>query len=252
MIIYGDYHTHTVFTHGKGTIEDNVKWAVKKGLKQIAICEHSFSHMAYGIKRKDVPVMRAEIERLKKIYDIDILLGIESNIMSIDGKIDVTKEEQDMFDVIVVGYHKSFKPSSLKDFFTFFLPNTFKIFKQSKKRVQKNTMAYINAIKNNKIDILAHLSAEGCTVDPVEIAKVAKEYNTYIELNGKRIKFSDQQIKDMILTGVKFIINSDAHSPERVGENNRAFNIIEKYKIPHEQVANLDKIPVFKNFNNKN
>ena len=43
MILYGDYHTHTVYTHGHGTVEDNVKVAIKRGLKQIAITEHSFS-----------------------------------------------------------------------------------------------------------------------------------------------------------------------------------------------------------------
>ena len=44
-MMYGDYHTHTTYTHGKGSIEDNVKCAIAKGLKEIAISEHSFSHM---------------------------------------------------------------------------------------------------------------------------------------------------------------------------------------------------------------
>ena len=63
-MMYGDYHTHTTYTHGKGSIEDNVKCAIAKGLKEIAISEHSFSHMAYGVKRKTIPIMRAEIEEL--------------------------------------------------------------------------------------------------------------------------------------------------------------------------------------------
>ena len=33
-ILY-DYHTHTVFSHGKGSIEDNVLSARKLGLKEI-------------------------------------------------------------------------------------------------------------------------------------------------------------------------------------------------------------------------
>ena len=32
-----DLHTHTTFSHGKGSIEDNVKVAIEKGLKAIAI-----------------------------------------------------------------------------------------------------------------------------------------------------------------------------------------------------------------------
>ena len=39
-ILY-DYHTHTVFSHGKGSIEDNVLSARKLGLKAVAISDHS-------------------------------------------------------------------------------------------------------------------------------------------------------------------------------------------------------------------
>ena len=32
MEILADYHTHTVYSHGKGSIEDNVKVAISKGV----------------------------------------------------------------------------------------------------------------------------------------------------------------------------------------------------------------------------
>ncbi len=104
-------------------------------------------------------------------------------------------------------------------------------------------------MKKNKIDILAHLNYGGCLVNCVEIAKVAKLTNTLIELNGKRILFTDDEMLKMAETGVKFIINSDAHEPYKVGKNNIAFNIIERLNIPHDQVVNLDKLPKFKNYN---
>lgn len=60
MEILGDYHTHTVFSHGHGSIEDNVKAAIKMGLKEIAITDHGFSHNSYGVRRMDVAKMLEE------------------------------------------------------------------------------------------------------------------------------------------------------------------------------------------------
>lgn len=251
MVLQGDYHTHTIYTHGHGTVEDSVKVAIKRGLKQIAITEHSFSQAFYGINKKEYNEMRVEIESLRRKYKgrIDILCGLESNLLDLNGNIDLPPEERKIVDILVVGYHANFKPRSLKAFFTFWIPNVLGIGGKSKKQIAKNTEAYTKAIKKNKIDIISHLNSHRCYVDPVKIAKVAKEYNTYIELNGKVINFSDEQMEDMIATGVKFIIDSDAHYPDRVGKNHRGMNFVEKYNIPPEQVANLDKIPKFKTFN---
>ncbi|MDD6880048.1 MAG: PHP domain-containing protein, partial [Firmicutes bacterium] len=77
-----DHHTHTVFSHGKGTIEDNVKVASAKGLKSVAITDHGPGHLTYGIKRGKLIGMRQEIERLKPLYpDMEILLGVEANTL---------------------------------------------------------------------------------------------------------------------------------------------------------------------------
>ena len=152
-----------------------------------------------------------------------------------------------MVDILVVGYHANFRPRSIGDFFTFWLPNVLGF--GGKRQREKNTQAYIKALRNYKIDIISHLNSHRCYVDPVEVCKVAKEVGTYIELNGKVINFTEEQFKEMIATGVKFIINSDAHYPSRVGKNHRGRNLVDKYNIPPEQVVNLDKIPKFKTFN---
>ena len=101
-----DLHTHTTYSHGKGSIEDNVKAAVARGLKAVGISDHGPGHVTYGVKRKNIPVMRDEIERLKPLYpQIEILLGIEANIINPSGRLDVTKEEQKELDYLLAGYH---------------------------------------------------------------------------------------------------------------------------------------------------
>ena len=54
MILTGDYHTHTPYSHGKNTVEENVIAAKSAGLKQIGIADHGFSHIAVGIRQKKI------------------------------------------------------------------------------------------------------------------------------------------------------------------------------------------------------
>ena len=244
MKLSGDFHTHTTYTHGSGTIEENVKHAENLGLKAIAITEHCYNS-EYPIKKGDLEKIKAEIDNLQDKYSVKIYKGIEANLISRDGDIDIEDSELKDLDLVILGFHKMTK-SSLKERIKFFLPNIlFK--KKSKKRIDINTKAYLNAMDKHRVSILAHLNYGGCKVDVVRLAKVCVEKGIYIELNGKRINFTKKEINDMIDVGVKFIINSDAHSPLAVGKNHRGFNLVEKYKIPLNQIANIDnKIPKFK------
>ena len=246
MILLGDYHTHTVFSHGKGTIEENVKVAQKKGLKEIAIADHGFQHRLYNIKRSDVPLMRKQIEDLKKSHDINIYLSIESNLIGEDGTIDLTKDDEKNFDLIIMGFHKVIKANTLKDRFNFFMHNDLRKIFNTQKTIQKNTDAYLRALDKNNIDIISHLNY-GMPVDAPQIAKLAKQTGTYIELNGKRTIFSQQDIDKMIELDTQFIMDSDAHSPESVGEVNHPMNFALMHNIPTKLIVNLNQLPKFKN-----
>ena len=90
MQILADYHTHTKYSHGKGTIEENVLEAISKGIKTIGISDHGYKHLAYGIKLNDIYKMREEIDKLNEKYsNIEILLGMECNILDSYGNIDI-------------------------------------------------------------------------------------------------------------------------------------------------------------------
>lgn len=248
MILFGDYHTHTKYSrhnHGKGTVLENASVASNKGLKQIAITDHGFSHKLYGVKRSQMSQVREDILNAKEVTGVDILLGVEANLISCDGKVDIDESDLQYLDILLMGYHKLARMDSFKDKNKLFYANYFgNPFKPSKERIARNTTAFLRALDKYPIDVITHLNY-GCPTDTLSVARMAKEKGSLIELNGKRINFSDEELLIMAGEGVRFIVNSDAHEPLRVGECNNAINTIFRLNLPLNQVVNIDKLPKF-------
>ncbi len=246
MLLYGDYHTHTIYSrlnHGKGTVLENASVAADKGLKQIAITDHGFNHEFFSLRRKNIPNLKEDILNAKEITGVDILLGVEANIISLDGDVDIKEEDYEFLDILLVGYHKLVHTNSMRDKALLNWANYgSKIFKPSKERINRNTTAFLKMLDKYPIDVITHLNYGICT-DTIAIAKMAKQKGVYIELNGKHISFTEEELDIMTSEGVKFVCNSDAHRPERVGEVNNGLNLIYKMGIPISQVANIDSLP---------
>lgn len=250
MALLADYHTHSKYSrnnHGKGTIEENVRVAYEKGLRQIAITDHGFNQKMYGIRREDIAEARKEVESAKEQFPIDVLLGVEANLISSHGDLDITEQDYENLDIISCGFHRFVKSTRKREQFGFIIKNILcEIFHHtSKKQRTKNTNAYITAMRKYDIDILTHLN-HGCKVDVEKVARVAKETNTLIELNGKRLGLSDKDILTCYNLGCKFVINSDAHSPERVGDCHLGLQAILRLRIPESAVVNLNNLPTLK------
>ncbi len=249
MILTADYHTHTPYSHGKNTVYENAAAAKKLGLKEIGITDHGFNHMAFGLKRREVPALRAEVESAKEQLGINVLMGMESNLISLKGRTDMKASDFKNFDLYLCGIHEAPWFHSPKDMYYIFMRNILSDklgFKPSKKIIDYTTSAYINAVKTNPIDIITHVGFH-CFCDVVEIAKCCADYGTYIEINTKKHHVSAEQLNAMADTGVRFVIDSDAHSADRVGDTRIAEELLSEADVPLEQIDNIDgRLPKFR------
>lgn len=240
MRIYGDYHTHTIYSrknHGKGDIIDNARTAKAKGLNQLAITDHGFSHKLYSVSRDKLPEMRAKIDEAERETGVKIFLGVEANFVSLDGTIDVLPEDEKNLDIILCGFHR-FVKSSFKDKIKLFIPNILGI--KTKRQIKRNTEMVIRALEKYPIKVLTHLNYQ-FKVDIEKLIPALKKSGTIVEINGRKNCLSDKELLLLAENGVKMILNSDAHRPENVAEVNRAINIVERLNITHELIVNLDK-----------
>ena len=235
MQILADYHTHTIYSHGKGTIEENVVEAISKGIKTVGISDHGYKHLAYGIKLNDIYKMREEIDKLNDKYsDINILLGMECNILDSYGNIDINDKIMENCDYIMAGYHFASTPTSFKSILNHY--NNYMI--KNEKAKDYNTNAIINAMKNNNIFIITHPGDKG-DVYIEEIAKIARDTDTRLEINSSHGFLNTNQLVKIKNIGNKFIIGSDAHIPQNVGNFDLAMKIIKESNLDLSLVENI-------------
>ncbi len=250
MILTGDYHTHTPYSHGKNTVDENVAQAKEMGLKTIAISDHGFSHVVFGLARKELKEYRAECEAAAKKYGVNVLVGTESNIRGVEGGADLTEKDYENFDVYLCGNHVFIWYNTFRDWWNYGISNYFLNCvhgKFSQKRIDQNTKAYINVIKKNPIDILTHINYL-CPSNALEVAKCAADNGTYIELNSKKVHLTDEELSDIVAkTSVRFVVNSDAHTASRVGDTQLVAEQLARINFPMERIDNIDgRTPTFR------
>ncbi len=243
MNLIGDYHTHTIYSHGTGTIRDNAEVGLKKGLKEIAICDHGPGHYLYGVKKKNIPIMREEINRLNEEFiskGIKILLGVEANLTGYSGSIDMNDRLIDQVDILLLGYHYGVTPHTIYDGFGMYARNPLsKALPIGRERlVELNTRAFVKAINNYKIDFITHPGSKA-KVDIRTLAREAAKVGTALEINSKHSQLSVESIKIAMEEDVEFIVNSDAHRPEDVGSVEESLKRARAANLPLERIRNI-------------
>ena len=102
MNIEIDTHTHTLASgHAYNTLREMAAMAAEKGLKGLAITEHSpkmpgTCHIFYFQNLRVVP---------RTMYGIELLLGTELNIMNEQGEVDLPQTLLKEMDIAIASMH---------------------------------------------------------------------------------------------------------------------------------------------------
>lgn len=231
MTINADLHTHTVFSHGKGTPEQVVQAALQKGLKKVAITDHAPSHIFFGIR--SVQKYLDTINRLKDRYagEIEVQSGMEFNIVSLDGRLWASETLLNKLDIVLFAFHKAVFYRNLKSMAHFYLAR--------ENKPALNTEGYIRALYANNINIVAH-PGYSIPLDHGALAKACAKKGTAVEINASHHEMSLDILKTYADAGVSFVISSDAHKIKNVGEFKAAIEIAEKAGIDKSRIVNAE------------
>lgn len=234
-----DLHTHTTYSHGKGLVEDNVREAFNKKLEFIAISDHGPGHLFYGINRNEIVNMRNDIERMNVKYPkLNVKLSVEANIVKEGNGLDITPEEFEEFDFVMAGYHYGL-------FGCYCIRNWLwsKGFKYGEEKLrQKNTQMVIRALRENDISVLTHPGDKG-PFDIRAIAQVCAETDTLMEINTWHGHMTEEEIRLAAeVEDVRFIISSDAHTPERVADFKEGLERAAAAGLDLSRIVNIEEI----------
>jgi DNA polymerase (family 10) len=197
--IRGDLHMHTSETDGVNTIHEMAEAALARGLKYIAITDHSKNlAMTNGMDDK-----RA-LAHVKRIREVDaemhgrirVLAGIEVDILA-EGELDLTDETLAQMDIVIASVHSRFDQS-----------------------IEQMTERILRAIENPHVKILGHptgrkvLKRDPYALHIEAILKRAAKLGVAVEHNANpaRADLNDLHLRMAKQHGCKIVVDTDAHS----------------------------------------
>jgi putative hydrolase len=248
MKIIADLHTHTRYSHGKGSVLDNVSMGLSLGLKAIGITDHGPRSAPWiGASAKDFMIMREEVVEVdRRAIGIKVLAGAECNIISAKGDLDVPESIRGSLDLILAGLHPGILPLSGRDWWVLTGANwAARLSPNLRRRARvRNTEAVVAAVYRNEIDVITHPGYH-LEIDTVELARACADRNTAMEINARHDEMTIAFCRLAAREGVRFVINSDAHVPEDVGNLNRGTAVARAAGLDPERVLNSDRGGLF-------
>ncbi|MEX1224375.1 MAG: PHP domain-containing protein, partial [Pirellulales bacterium] len=195
--VRGDLHMHTTATDGKATLEEMVAAAQQRGLKYIAITDHSKrTSMANGLNADRLRKQWAQIDKLNdQIQGMTVLKGIECDILEAGG-MDLDDEVLSEADWVIGSIH----------------------YGQNQPR-QQITKRIVDALANPHVCVIAHPTGrlinrrEPYDVDLEAVMEAAAQHGKFLELNANpnRLDLNDIHSAAAKRHGIPIVISTDAH-----------------------------------------
>ena len=228
----GDLHMHTTATDGTASILEMAEAAKARGLKYIAITDHSKRvSMANGL---DADRLRAHWRAIDKVREqitgIEILRGIECDILE-DATMDLPDDVLAEADWVIAVLHYGLK--------------------QPREQINKRLLM---AIQNPHVNVIGHPTGRiigkrpGADISFDEILKAAADHGVMMEINAHRCRLDLDDVhaaaaKDR---GIKIVISTDAHSTKGFNEMQFGIHQARRAGLEKTDIANARSFEEFK------
>jgi DNA polymerase (family X) len=207
--IRGDLHTHTNLTDGAATLADTVTAAAARGYEYCAITDHAPKLVMQRMTDEKMLAQRDQVHDLGSRLaaqsgggkPMTLLHGTELNIAA-DGSVDWPADFLAGFDICVASVHSHFD-----------LPRP------------EMTRRFVTACENPYVNVIGHPLTRKIgrrppvDVDLPELFRACARTGTALEVNAHpaRLDLPSAHIRAARDAGVKFAIDSDAHSLRDLG-----------------------------------
>jgi len=206
-----DLHIHTTYSDGADPPEAMIETAVELGLKHICIVDHVNACVPW------VTDFANHIRQLADEYrdKIDVLCGIETKVINLDGELDAQDEFYGQVDLVFGAFHDIPTDRGLAGTVAE---------KPSQQRLASFWYeSFCRLIDNPHVHIIAHptaiLDAYGLTLSrtrKIQIARLACRSGKALERNSKYGVPDSEFLDILVRRGVKMIRGTDSHSVEQL------------------------------------
>jgi len=226
----GDLHTHTDLTDGVASLETMADAARRRGYEYYAVTDHAPDLIMQRMTDEKMLAQREQVRALEA--GLVLLHGTELNIGP-DGSVDWDADFLAGFDICVASVHSHFEQSRAE-----------------------MTRRFVAACENPHVNVIGHPTTRRMgkrppvEVDFGELFRACARTGTALEINAspQRLDLPSDHLRAARDAGVKFAIDSDAHSVSDLGNMPFGVGTAQRGWLTPDDVINtwpLDRLRAF-------